>query len=204
MAITDHPLHRSQRARLTHWAPPLGHDTQAVFLCLTYRSSARCRSCRICVRDLVCSPEFPLGRPLPSTPSAGGVAATSPLFEGFVGTMGQSDFPRPFIAGIPLTGSLCGPSRHRLGPDAGPPGSRTRCLGACTGSLTAQEPDAARDIAAPDVAFARSPTSRPPGVIHVFRGSKPDLHLSLSTLRPCGYPQQRMTRGCRGSLHLRH
>ena len=36
MAIADHPLHRSQRARLTHWAPPLGHDAQAVFLCLTY------------------------------------------------------------------------------------------------------------------------------------------------------------------------
>ncbi len=68
---------------------------------------ARCRSLRTCVRDL----------------------ATMPLFEGFTGTMGQSDFPRPFIAGIPSTGSLCGPSRHRPGPDAGPPGFRTRCLG---------------------------------------------------------------------------
>ena len=111
---------------------------------------ARCRSLRTCVRDL----------------------ATMPLVEGFTGTMGQSDFPRPFIAGIPSTGSLCGPSRHRPGPDAGPPGFRTRCLGACTGSPTAQGPDATRDIAAPDVAFAR-----PLEWFMAFRGSKLDLHL---------------------------
>ena len=30
MPITEHPLHRSQRALLTHWAPPLGHDVQAL------------------------------------------------------------------------------------------------------------------------------------------------------------------------------
>lgn len=28
--VTHSPLHRSQRARLTHWAPPLGHDAQAL------------------------------------------------------------------------------------------------------------------------------------------------------------------------------
>ena len=33
--VTHGPLHRSQRARLTHWAPPLGHTAQALF-CLTY------------------------------------------------------------------------------------------------------------------------------------------------------------------------
>ena len=30
MTITEHPLHRSQRAQLTHWAPPLGDDGEAL------------------------------------------------------------------------------------------------------------------------------------------------------------------------------
>ena len=29
--VTHRPLHRSQRAQLTHWAPPLGHNAQALF-----------------------------------------------------------------------------------------------------------------------------------------------------------------------------
>ena len=69
--VAHSPLHRSQRAPLTHWAPPMGHDAQALF----------------------------------------GIG------------LERSDFPRPFIAGFPFPGSLCGPSRHR--PGAGPPGSRT-------------------------------------------------------------------------------
>lgn len=31
MTITDHPLHRSQRAELPHWAPASGHDGKALF-----------------------------------------------------------------------------------------------------------------------------------------------------------------------------
>ena len=110
---------------------------------------------RVCARVLVCLAEFPLANPLPSIPSAGDVAvAVSPLFGDFAGTTGLSDFLRSFISGIPLyQGSLCGPSVHLAGPNVGSPGSRTRCLGACTGSLTAQGPADTRDVAPAGVAF---------------------------------------------------
>ena len=42
---------------------------------------------------------FPLAGPLPSTTSA--PAITAGLFGSFVGTTGPSDFPRPFIEGLP-------------------------------------------------------------------------------------------------------
>jgi len=150
--------------------------------------------------------------PLPSIPSAGGVAGTPPVFGDFPGTTGLSDFPRPFIAGYraPWARPHCGPRCHPRS-NVGSPGSRTRCLNACTGSLTAQGPAGTRDIAPTDVAFPDPPPGRLPShsregctpkFYMSFRGSIPDLRVSLSTLRLRSYPRQRMTRGRTGSLRL--
>jgi hypothetical protein len=46
---------------------------------------------------------FPLVDPLSSTGSA---VATATLFVGFAGTTGPSDFPHPFIPGLPPRRSL--------------------------------------------------------------------------------------------------
>ena len=78
--------------------------------------------------------------------------------------MGLSDFPRPFIAGIPWSGSLCGPSR--------------------------------------DGAF-RSLSKRL-GLLERFIAFTAQYRTYTSPCQPCGYQQRRMTRGCRGSLNLRH
>ena len=160
------------------------------------------------VRDLFCRGGFPLARPLPSTPSAGLAAdrlASSrrplPLFGGFAGTTGLSDFPCPFIIGVCPWTSRCDPHRHPERVDAGSPGSRARCFRACLGSLTARGPDASRDIDASDVAFRVPPRRRHPEG-SCFRGSIPGLHVPLSTLRPCPCGQRRMTRGRCGPLTL--
>ena len=163
--------------------------------CLTYPLERTAHASRLCIRSAFCSGRFPLARPLPSIPSAAGRPA---LFEDFVGTTGLSDFPCPFIIGVRLSTSRCGPL---LWANKGSPGSRTRCFRACTGSLTARGPGASRDIDAPDVAFRFSSKRRHPGG-SFFRGSIPGPHVPLSTLhlRPC--ERRRMTRGRRGSLIL--
>jgi hypothetical protein len=92
---------------------------------------------------------FPLVRPLPSPTSA----ATA-LFGGFAGTTGRSDFPCPFIPGLP-------PRRCLDGPPGDQPDGRTRDLPvlAHEGSAhalvpkTARGPPATRDNAASGVAF---------------------------------------------------
>jgi hypothetical protein len=73
---------------------------------------------------------IPLGQP-PSLHRLRGYLA---LFGGFLGTMGLSDFPRPFIIGVSLLGSRCG-LRHVVPQTVvGSPGSRARCFRACAGS----------------------------------------------------------------------
>ena len=157
------------------------------------------------VRNLCRYSEFPLARPLPSIPSA----AEAPPFTGgrptlfgdFAGTTGLSDFPCPCIIGVCPWTFRHGPQYHPLRADTGSPGSRARCFRTCTGSLTARGLDASRDIDAPSVAFRLLLRRRRPGG-RVFRGSIPGLHVPLSTLRPCPYEQQRMTRGRCGPLTL--
>ena len=61
------------------------------------RSSALGARVRLGVRGAFCSGEFPLASPLPSIPSAAGCPA---LFGDFLGTMGLSDFPWLYIAGV--------------------------------------------------------------------------------------------------------
>src|SRR3989338_7063829 len=57
---------------------------------------------RLCVRPAGVSPAFPLATPLPSTASAG-----SPLFGGFPGTMGVSDFSTTWMTGVRSMLRLC-------------------------------------------------------------------------------------------------
>ena len=107
---------------------------------------------RHCVRGVRLSRRFPLAGPLSSALSAGaGVArhrsrlAPWPLFEGFAGTMGPSDFPRSYIIGVRPKTSRCGLPRCRGRTSAGHPGSRARCFRACAGSLTARGSGASGD-----------------------------------------------------------
>ena len=115
---------------------------------------------RHCVRRVRFSRRFPLAGPLPSTSSAGddfGRPGSSlvppPLFGGFAGTMGPSDFPRSCIIGVCPKTSRCGLPRCLGRANAGSPGSRARCFRACTGSTTARGPVMPCDDGAPGVAF---------------------------------------------------
>ena len=75
------------------------------------RSSAGDMLVRLCVRDMLCWPAFPLVSPLGSTGSA---AASAVLFVGFIATMEESDFLPPCIEDFGLM--------------AFPPRARRRCL----------------------------------------------------------------------------
>ena len=114
-------------------------------------------------------------------------------------TIGLSDFPCSFIVGVCPWTSRRDPRLHQPRANTGPPGSRAKCFGTCTGSLTARDPVASRDIDATGGAFRFSLQRRRPGA-SFFRGSIPYPHVPLSTLRrfPCG--KLRMTRGRCGSL----
>jgi hypothetical protein len=112
-----------------------------------------------------------------------------------------SDFPCSFIVGVRPWTSRRDPRLHQPRANTGPPGSRAMRFRTCTGSLTARDPIASRDIDAPGAAF-RFPLRRRRLVASIFRGCIPGPHVPLSTLRrfPCG--KLRMTRGRRGSLAL--
>src|SRR6266542_4192590 len=160
---------------------------------------------QLCVRDMLRSGAFPLASPLPSTTS---LASGSASFGGFVGTMELSDFPCPCIIGVRPSTSRCGLGFSLPQTDTGSPGSRSRCLRACTGSQTARSPQAPRHIDAPSFAFRIFRQRRHPKVATAstvgfqFRGSIPGLYVPLSTLhlRPCG--RRCMTRSRCGSLIL--
>src|SRR5439155_572619 len=107
------------------------------------------------------------------------------------------------IIGVCPGTSRCGLRPPRPQTNVGSPGSRSRCLGTCTGSLTARGPATPRLGGAPGMAFRLPPQRRHPEVVHAFRGSIPGPHLPLSTLRGRPHGRPRMTRGRRGSLRLR-
>jgi len=83
-------------------------------------------------------------------PSAAGCPA---LFEDFTGTTGLSDFPRSFIIGVRPQASRCVPGHLPLWENAGSPGSRARCFGACSGSATARNSATPHDSGVSDCAF---------------------------------------------------
>src|ERR1700686_5245706 len=87
--------------------------------------------------------------------------------------------------------------------DLGSPGSRARCFRTCSGSVTARDSVAPRDIGAPDGAFRFLLQRRRPGVFGL-RGCIPGPHVPLSTLRRRPRERLRMTQGRCGSLfHIR-
>src|ERR1700686_1231695 len=87
--------------------------------------------------------------------------------------------------------------------DLGSPGSRARCFRSCSGSVTARDSVAPRDIGAPDGAFRFLLQRRRPGVFGL-RGCIPGPHIPLSTLRRRPRERLRMTQGrCRSLLHIR-
>src|SRR5215470_4279853 len=130
------------------------------------RSSALGAPSRPWVRGALCWGGFPLAGPLPSISSAAGCPA---LFGDFSGTTGPSDFLCSFIVGACPWTSRRGPQLHQRWVSTGPPGSRAKCFRACTGSLTARDPSASRDVDAFGVAFRFLLQRRQPGVM-LFRG----------------------------------
>ena len=123
--------------------PGVRHDRTGLLLRLTGRHpEGACRTrlsaCdkrpRRCVRLLVFSATFPWPAPS-STCSAGPMGR--PLFEGFRGTMKLSDSLHPYITVVPR-GFTVRAWRSLVRSDAGPPGFRTQCFGACQRSPTRQ------------------------------------------------------------------
>src|SRR6266576_6862976 len=168
------------------------------------RLSALCTVARSCARFVFCRGVFPLARPLRSTCSATAVPASladpPALFAGFVATIGLSDLLPPFIIVVrPLT-SRCDPNVPAW-VVAGSPGSRASCFRACLGSPTARDTNAPCQCGALIVAFPLPQQGRHPE-LSLFRGSIPNRHFPLSTLRLVDHSTRRMTRGRYGWLVL--
>ena len=84
-------------------------------------------------------------------------------------TTGLSDFPGSFIIGVRPQTSRCVPERPSFRANLGSPVSRARRFRSCSGSLTARDSAAPRDIGAPAVAFRFLLQRRRPGG-SFFRG----------------------------------
>lgn len=167
------------------------------------RSNALCRPYRHCVRNLFCRLGLPSAKPLPSARSADrGVMPPPPLFAGFRGTMGLSDFPRSFIGVVLLADSRRGPVGHHAQAKRGI--SRFPCeVCPCVhGVLDRAESGTRLAIATRPVWPSACQDSVGTPKQKGFRGSIPGPHFPLSTLRHRSYDLQRMTRGQRGSLRL--
>ena len=111
--------------------------------CLPYPLQRTCPSCRSIAPALCPVPVLLVRIPLGQAPSLRPLrqpASHLPLFAGFSGTTGLSDFPRPFIAVVLLSDSRRGPRRHLPWADMGSPGSRAESFRACMGSPTARGP----------------------------------------------------------------
>jgi hypothetical protein len=124
-----------------------------------------------------------------------------PLFEGFLSTMKLSDSLHPYITVVPR-GFTVRAWRSLVRSDAGPPGFRTQCFGACQRSPTPPGASTPCHDGVSAVAFRVLGARRHPGVAR-FRGSILCLHLPLSTLRQRRYRRLCMTRGQCGWLDLR-
>src|SRR5512144_1908122 len=70
------------------------------------RSSAGDTLSQLCVWHVLPRTALPLAPPLPSIASA---AAGAALFGDFIGTMGESDFPWPYIIALRVRPCRCGP-----------------------------------------------------------------------------------------------
>ena len=146
----------------------------------------------------VTPPRSPLANSLPSPFSAGPMG--QPLFAGFLGTLKLSDSLHPCITVVPR-GFTVRAWRSLVRSDAGPPGFRTPCCGACQRSPTppGASPPCHDGVSA--VAFRVVGARQHPGMARL-RGSRLCLRLPLSTLRQRLYRRLRMTRGQCGWLDL--
>ena len=206
MPVTQHPLHRSVRAALPHTAPALGHDDRTnlqPFVSASGRlthepgskSGARCQQT-----------DFPWPAAFPPPPPRPGHADPA-LFGSFLGTTQQSDFSASWLIGVRPQASRCA-LHSMLQKTLRSPGSRARCVHACSGSLTARGPRLPRQCGKHGVAFGMFPRPRHPVrpatavAGHGFRSSIPGLPFPLSTLRPRPHDRARMTRGRRSWLSL--
>ena len=75
------------------------------------RSSAGDTLSQLCVWHVLPRTALPLAPPLPSIASE---AAGAALFGDFTGTVGESDFPWPYIIGLRVRPCRCGPSTTDL------------------------------------------------------------------------------------------
>ena len=172
------PPHRSQRAELPHWAPRLSDGVEPRTPAIRrMRTSALSAPCPALSPGRVLLAAFPSRRPLPSSTSAAAIAA---LFGTFTGTMSLSDFPGPFIEGVPPKRSPRVPPPTDLPPrepsktghhrqtraTLGSPGSQHEEIAHMPGSPTPRGPLTARENAASDVAFRRFRPRRHPGQPH--------------------------------------
>src|SRR5437588_5778872 len=143
------------------WRSAVNRVSLSLLAACRTRSSALGASSRLGVRDAFCGGRFPLVRSLPSIPSATGCPV---LFGDFAGITDLSDFPCSFLIGVCPWTSRCVPRHIPFGGNAGSPGSHARCFGTCTGSVTARDLEAPRDIGAPGGAFRFLLQRRHPGV----------------------------------------
>jgi hypothetical protein len=207
MPVTQHPLHRSVRAALPHTAPASGHDDRTIvkqpFVSASGRLThepgskpgARCQQ-----TDFPWPAAFPLPPPQPGHCRPGFVRQLPRYYAAvrLLSVMARRRTP----LGFPMRSALDVQKTLRS------PGSRTRCVHACTGSLTARGPHLPRQSGKHGVAFGMSPRPRHPeppapcGAGHRFRSSIPGLPFPLSTLRPHPRECARMTRGRRSWLSL--
>jgi hypothetical protein len=207
MPVTRHPLHRSVRAELPHTALALGHDdrTSSRRPFVSAVDAVRAFPARSPVRGA--SRRIRLGLPPSLHHLRDPVIADPALFGGFLGTTQQSDFSAPSLIGVRPQASRCA-LHPRMQKTLRSPGSRARCVHACSGSATARGPHLPRHDGKHGVAFGASPRPRHPGLPAPFgtglqfRSSIPGLPFPLSTLRPRPRERARMTRGRRGWLSL--
>ena len=111
----------------------LGSNAQALRACRT-QSCACDKVPRLGVRPLWYSTRCPLARPLLSTPAASS-GAPEPWCAGFLDPLGLSDSLPPSMTVVPR-GCTVRAWRSLVRSDAGPPGCRTPCFGACERSPT--------------------------------------------------------------------
>ena len=150
---------------------------------------------RLCVRTVLCTPAFLSIPPLPSTDSAAGRPA---LFAGFIGTISESDFCAPFIIGVGLRPSRCGPPTT-AGGNADLPVPVQEAYVHARVSDDAGSGQHSRSRASPCCLLPFREHRHPK---QDFRRSMAGLYAPLSTLRPYPHGHRRMTRGQCGSLAL--
>ena len=205
MPVTQHPLHRSVRAALPHTAPALGHDDRASmrqpFVSASGRLThepgsmpgARCQQ-----TDFPWPAAFPPPPPRPGH-FRPGVVRQLPRYDAAVRLLSAMAHRRmPQASRCALHSMLQKALRS--------PGSRARCVHACTGSLTARGPHLPRQSGKHGVAFGMSPRPRHPiGPQPQSRGmdlaAQYPACLSPVNASPC-HERARMTRGRRSWLSL--